>query len=57
MSVLINKDTKVLVQGFHPVKTVLSTPNKLWLTALKLSAALPQAKAVKPTWICLYSTP
>ena len=34
MSVLINKDT---------------TPNKLWLTALKLSAALPRAKAVKPT--------
>lgn len=48
MSVLINKDTKVLVQGFTG-KTVLSTPNKLWLTALKLSAALPQAKAVKPT--------
>ena len=40
MSVLINKDT---------VKTVLSTPNKLWLTALKSSAALPRVKAVKPT--------
>ena len=43
MSVLINKDTKVLVQGFTG-KMVLSTPNKLWLTATKVVGGVTPGK-------------